>query len=283
MKKLKTIMTMMLIAVFVSTGLAFTNVKVKAASGQNIVSYARKFLGTPYVWGGTSPSGFDCSGFVQYVYKNCAGISLPRTTQAQINVGTPVSRSQLQPGDLVFPSTGHVGIYVGNGQMIHSPHTGDVVKISSVYAFYAGRRISGITSSPSSGGYTKDFIGSVQRDLRHCRCYSGVATGVIDQKTKEAIWKFRGIVGLPVNTTLDSSVVNALNQIVHKPRLSVNDKRAYAIRFVQWWIGSSPKDGLYSTKTKEEVRQWQIRAKIWSSSGADGIIRSKDWDAILAD
>ncbi len=157
MKKLKTIMTMLLVAVFVSTGLAFTNVKVKAASGQDIVSYAKKFLGTPYVWGGTTPSGFDCSGFVQYVYKNCAGISLPRTSQAQINVGTPVSRSQLQPGDLVFPSTGHVGIYVGNGQMIHSPQTGDVVKISSVYAFYAGRRISGVSNSYvklDGGGYS---------------------------------------------------------------------------------------------------------------------------------
>ncbi|MFR1384289.1 MAG: C40 family peptidase, partial [Clostridioides difficile] len=64
-----------------------------------------------------------------------------RTTYSQINVGVPVSQDQLQPGDLVFPHTGHVGIYVGNGQMIHAPQTGDVVKVSPVYKFYAARRV----------------------------------------------------------------------------------------------------------------------------------------------
>ncbi len=283
MKKLKTIMTMLLVAVFVSTGLVFTNVKVKAASGQAIVNYAEKFLGKPYVWGGTSPSGFDCSGLVQYVYKNCAGISLPRTSQQQQNVGTPVSRSNLQPGDLVFfgNPAGHVGIYAGGGRFIEAPHKGANVRyayLSNRSDFSGGRRISGITTS-----YSKDFISSVQRDLRHCRCYSGEATGVIDQKTKDAIWKFRRIVGLPINSTLDNSVVNALNQIVHKPRLSVNANLPYATSFVQWWIGSNPKNGLYSTKTKEDVRQWQIKAKIWSSAGADGVIRDKDWNVILVD
>ena len=113
-----------------------------SATGNAIVDYAYKFLGTPYVWGGTSPSGFDCSGFTQYVFKNAAGVSLPRTTYDQINEGTPVAYSDLQPGDLVFPHTGHVGIYVGNGQMIHAPSTGDVIKVSSVYKFYTARRVS---------------------------------------------------------------------------------------------------------------------------------------------
>ena len=119
-----------------------SNVSEKApATHGDVTSYARQYLGTPYVWGGTSPSGFDCSGFVQYVYRNAAGISLPRDTYGQIGAGTRVSQDQLQPGDLVFPHTGHVGIYIGGGQMIHAPHTGDVVKISSVYKFYAGVRV----------------------------------------------------------------------------------------------------------------------------------------------
>lgn len=113
-----------------------------SATGNSIVDYAYQFLGIPYVWGGTSPSGFDCSGFTQYVFRNAAGVNLPRTTYEQINVGTPVAYSDLQPGDLVFPHTGHVGIYVGNGQMIHAPSTGDVIKVSSVYKFYTARRVS---------------------------------------------------------------------------------------------------------------------------------------------
>lgn len=112
-----------------------------SATGNAIVDYAYQFLGTPYLWGGTTPSGFDCSGFTQYVFKNAAGVSLPRTTYDQINVGVPVAYGDLQPGDLVFPHTGHVGIYVGGGQMIHAPSTGDVVKVSSVYKFYTARRV----------------------------------------------------------------------------------------------------------------------------------------------
>ncbi|MFV3013983.1 NlpC/P60 family protein [Clostridium botulinum] len=111
------------------------------ATHGDVVGYAMQFQGVPYVWGGTSPSGFDCSGFVQYVYRNAAGIELPRDTYGQIGAGTRVSQDQLQPGDLVFPHTGHVGIYIGGGQMIHAPQTGDVVKISSVWKFYAGVRV----------------------------------------------------------------------------------------------------------------------------------------------
>lgn len=112
-----------------------------SATGNAIVDYAYQFLGCDYVYGATGPSTFDCSGFTQYVFRNAAGVSLPRTTYDQINVGTPVSYNDLQPGDLVFPHTGHVGIYVGNGQMIHAPSTGDVVKVSSVYKFYTARRV----------------------------------------------------------------------------------------------------------------------------------------------
>ncbi|MBA3366419.1 MAG: C40 family peptidase [Actinobacteria bacterium] len=98
-----------------------------------VVGIAMRYLGVPYKWGGASPStGFDCSGFIMYVYSQ-VGVSLPHNAAAQYGVGTPVSRSQLQPGDLVFfNGLGHNGIYIGGGQFIHSPHTGDVVKISSL-------------------------------------------------------------------------------------------------------------------------------------------------------
>lgn len=102
-----------------------------------VVGIAMRFLGTPYVWGGASPSGFDCSGFVMYVYAQ-VGVSLPHNAAAQYGYGTPVDRSQLQPGDLVFfNGLGHNGIYIGGGSFIHSPHTGDVVKISSLTGWYA--------------------------------------------------------------------------------------------------------------------------------------------------
>ena len=110
-------------------------------NAQAILNEAYAQLGKPYVWGATGTDTFDCSGFTQYVYKHAAGIDISRTTYTQIDVGQPVSQDQLKPGDLVFPHTGHVGIYVGNGQMIHAPQTGDVIKVGPVYSFYAARRI----------------------------------------------------------------------------------------------------------------------------------------------
>jgi peptidoglycan DL-endopeptidase CwlO len=103
------------------------------------VGIAMQYLGVPYVWGGSSPSGFDCSGFVMFVYAQM-GISLPHLAAAQFNYGTPVSSDQLEPGDLVFfDGLGHVGIYIGGGEFIHAPHTGDVVKISSLGdSWYSG-------------------------------------------------------------------------------------------------------------------------------------------------
>ena len=100
---------------------------------------AKQYLGTPYVYGGTSSSGVDCSGLVQLAAK-ASGIDIPRTTYDQINVGQAVSKNNLQEGDLVFfrgsggsaSAPGHVGIYIGNGQYIQAPKTGDVVKISNL-------------------------------------------------------------------------------------------------------------------------------------------------------
>ncbi|MBU5488342.1 C40 family peptidase [Clostridium sp. MSJ-8] len=106
-----------------------------------VLQVAYSLAGLPYQWGATGPSSYDCSGFTQYVYKKATGIDIGRTTYVQINAGKAVSYDELQPGDLVFPHEGHVGIYIGNGQMIHAPRTGDVIKVSSVYKFMTGRRI----------------------------------------------------------------------------------------------------------------------------------------------
>ena len=100
--------------------------------GQQAAALAQQYLGVPYVWGGASPSGFDCSGLVVYVYGQL-GVSLPHYTGALWGSGAHVSRDQLAPGDLVFfYNLDHVGIYIGGGLFVHAPHTGDVVKISSL-------------------------------------------------------------------------------------------------------------------------------------------------------
>jgi len=96
---------------------------------------ALQYLGVPYVWGGSSPSGFDCSGLVMYVYAQL-GISLPHYTVAQWNATEPISSSQMEPGDLVFfNGLGHVGIYIGGGQFVDAPHTGSVVRIDTLSNF----------------------------------------------------------------------------------------------------------------------------------------------------
>jgi len=98
-----------------------------------VIAIAMQYLGVPYVWGGASPSqGFDCSGLTTYAFAQI-GVSLPHHAASQYGYGTPVSREDLQPADLVFfNGLGHMGMYIGGGQFIHAPHTGDVVKISSI-------------------------------------------------------------------------------------------------------------------------------------------------------
>jgi cell wall-associated NlpC family hydrolase len=102
-----------------------------SANGSAIVSIAMRYVGVPYVSGGSSPSGFDCSGLTQYVYAQ-VGINLPRTSSAQRYAGTVVSASAAKPGDLIW-TPGHVAIYAGNGMQIDAPKPGDVVKYRAIW------------------------------------------------------------------------------------------------------------------------------------------------------
>ena len=122
------------------------NPSYEGTISQRALQQAKEYLGIPYVWGGETPSGFDCSGLVKWVYR-LQGKDISRTTYTQIGDGIPVDRQNLQEGDLIFFSNktknDHVAIYNGNGTMLHAPHTGDVVKISDVYwsNIYKIRRI----------------------------------------------------------------------------------------------------------------------------------------------
>lgn len=105
-----------------------------------VVDFALAQVGKPYVWAAAGPRAYDCSGLTLAAYRQ-VGVNLPHYTGAQLERGRAVSRGELRPGDLVFPSYEHVGIYIGGGRMVHAPKPGDRVKVGSVYAFYAGRRL----------------------------------------------------------------------------------------------------------------------------------------------
>lgn len=113
------------------------------SKGTQVVNYAYKFLGKPYVYGAAGPNAFDCSGLTQYVFSKM-GVDLSRTTYTQVGEGTKVNRSDLKPGDLVFfnteGSTSHVGIYAGNGEFIHAPRTGKPVMVSSLSDGYYSQK-----------------------------------------------------------------------------------------------------------------------------------------------
>ncbi|MFH5811383.1 C40 family peptidase [Companilactobacillus sp. FL22-1] len=110
------------------------------SSAENVVNTAKKYLGTPYVWGGKTPSGFDCSGFTSYVYQEATGKSIGGYTVAQESAGTQEAVSQASAGDLLFwgskGSTYHVGIYLGNNQYISAPQPGESVKISTISGYF---------------------------------------------------------------------------------------------------------------------------------------------------
>ena len=121
-----------------------TNSSTSSTSASKVISYAKQLLGKPYVWGAQGPNGFDCSGFTYYVFKNAAGITLPRTSAAQSKYGMAVSKSNLKPGDLVFfdtsgPNNGgvtHCGMYIGDGQFIHAASGQGKVVINNLNSSY---------------------------------------------------------------------------------------------------------------------------------------------------
>lgn len=135
-------------ALYIGNRLIIPNAAAPSRSGESVnnarvLEIAARYLGTPYRYGGQAPGGFDCSGFVKYVYGQ-VGIELPRTAASQYGVGTEVTREQLIPGDLVFFRCGggsidHVGIYSGNNQFIHSssPRSGGVIYSSMSESYYA--------------------------------------------------------------------------------------------------------------------------------------------------
>jgi cell wall-associated NlpC family hydrolase len=108
-------------------------VAAPTAGAQVAVNTALAQLGDPYAWAGAGPNSFDCSGLTQYAYA-AAGISLPHSSSMQSRMGTPVSRSALQPGDLIFfySPVSHVAMYIGNGQMVHASTSGQPVKVANV-------------------------------------------------------------------------------------------------------------------------------------------------------
>lgn len=130
----------------VSSETIFDTNLAPSSSGGDAASVALRYLGVPYVWGGSSPSGFDCSGLVMFAYAH-VGVSLPHSSYAQWSSGRHVAKSELQRGDLVFFSgRGHVGIYLGGGSFVHAPHSGTVVQIDSM----------------SGGWYTSSYDGAVR-------------------------------------------------------------------------------------------------------------------------
>lgn len=113
-----------------------------------LVTYARRFVGTPYRWGGAGPGGFDCSGLTSYVYAKF-GVRMAHYTGAQFGAYRKVARGRLRPGDLVFfDGVGHTGIYVGKGRFIHATHSGDHVRVSRLSEGWYARRYSGAVRPP---------------------------------------------------------------------------------------------------------------------------------------
>lgn len=209
------------------------------AAGEDIVKYLLQFKGTPYVWGGTSPSGFDCSGLIQYGFQHF-GINLPRTTYDQIGQGTSIGMKGLRPGDLVFFDTDrsvagpdHVGIYMGNGKMFHTPRPGksaEVVDMTSGYymdRFMGGRRIDGVKTTGASAADTVVSEGEVKMTPEELAASYGWAYGFLNGNKE-----LKGLFNKAVDGTWTAEKFQA------------------ALRDTAWW-----------KKTSDTARQAQVMEK----------------------
>jgi len=189
-----------------------------AVNGADIVKFAQKYLGTPYVWGGDSlTQGVDCSGLVQQVYKNF-GLNVGRTTFTQIGEGKAVGQSELQAGDMIFFDTDkstagpdHVGIYIGNGKFIHAPRPGKSVEIADMRSgyyqklFMGGRRISGIEGGgQATPGDSDSFGGQPKLSPEELAASYGWAYGFLN-----SIPEVKGVFEQAVENTWSSDMFSA--------------------------------------------------------------------------
>ena len=156
-----------------ASGFAGGDVPARLPAGLSpAVDVAQQYLGVPYVWGGESPAGFDCSGLVQYVYGRL-GVDLPRTAADQARVGQPVAGlADARPGDLLafHDPVDHIGIYAGNGLMVVAPKTGDVVKVQAVYD-----QPTAIRRVLPAGGWSSDVASQRAGLLAALSSFSGAA------------------------------------------------------------------------------------------------------------
>ena len=215
----KRIIQVLVAVLLLSFALPFMSTKASAATGNEIVNYAKSLLGTRYVYGGTTPTGFDCSGYTSYVFKK-AGITLPRTSVSQYGVGTSVSKSNLQAGDLVFYNNlgkgpTHVGIYIGNGQFISAESEG--IAISNVndkyywgkYYIGARRVIKETTTTvatslpPVTNGNFKDVASSHPAyEAIKTLNIDGIVSGYVNQEFRPTVSVTRGQAAAMINREL---------------------------------------------------------------------------------
>lgn len=214
MKKQRKSICTFFVALLVMCNVFFLSTKAQAApTGAEVVNYTKTFIGVPYLWGGTTPNGFDCSGLMQYSYGHF-GVAISRTTYDQINNGIYVSRNELQLGDLIFFGTSadphHVGMYVGDNNYIHAPKTGDYVKISSLSErpdYLTARRI--ISSNHNHADYFMD-INELQTKL-YKRGYKISFTGKWDSQTQNALLQFQKDAHICETSYLNVETAQALN------------------------------------------------------------------------
>lgn len=136
----------------------------------DVIMNAMGLLGVPYVFGGSTPKGLDCSGFIQYVFKQSVKVTLPRTAAQMAKTGQSIERSDLKPGDLVFFNTrgfanSHVGLYIGNNKFMHSPRTGKTVEVALITNKYWNARYNGARRVDSSSGKAASFVTAESKPL----------------------------------------------------------------------------------------------------------------------